>query len=107
MTLSDIRALVVSVDPAAGHYESAHDQGEAYTVWYEVQRAGLMADNIRPNKTWRFQIDRFTKTEDDPIAAQLEAALESCPFVSYNYLVDYEPDTGYIHHIFDCEAAGA
>lgn len=107
MTLDDIRTLVISVDPNAGHYESAYRGGDSYTVWYEVQRAGLMADNKRPCKSWRFQIDRFTKDENDPIAAQLEAALEACPFVSYDYLVDYERDTGYIHHIFDCEAAGA
>ena len=106
MNLDAIRALVISVDPAAGHYESAWQGTDAFTVWYELQRAGLRADNIRPEKSWRFQIDRFTKTENDPIAAQLEAALDACPFVAYDYLVDYEPDTGYIHHIFDCEAAG-
>ena len=107
MTLEQIRALVVSVDPYAGHYHSAHRPGEAYTVWYEVQRAGLFANNVRPDKSWRFQIDRFTKNEFDPIPAALEAALDADPRIAYDHLTDYEPETGYIHHIFDCEAAGA
>lgn len=107
MTLNDIKALVVSVDPMAAHYDSAHRKTDAYTVWREYQRTGLFADNGRQNKSWRFQIDRFTKTENDEIAAALEAALEQNPLISYDYQVDFEPDTGFIHHIFDCEAAGA
>lgn len=107
MTLDDIRALVVSVDPTAAHYDSAHRKTDAYTVWREYQRTGLSADNKRPNKSWRFQIDRFTKTEGDAIAAALESALENNPFIAYDYQVDFEPDSGFIHHIFDCEAAGA
>ena len=106
MSTDEIRALVVSVDPSVGHYESDHRPGEPYTVWYEVQRAGLSADNRR-FRSWRFQIDRFTKQENDPVAEALENALAAAPAVAYDYLVDYEPDTGYIHHIFDCEAAGA
>ena len=95
------------MDPSAGHYESAHRPGQSYTVWQEIQRAGLLADNKRPCKSWRFQIDRFTKNENDAIAQQLEEALEADPRITYNYVVDYEPGTGYVHHIFDCEAAGA
>lgn len=107
MTLEEIRALVVSVDPQASHYDSAKKTGQAYTVWQEYQRTGMFADNRRPDKSWRFQIDRFTPSENDPIAAALEAALEASPFICYDYQVDYEPDTGLIHHIFDCEAVGA
>lgn len=107
MTLEQIKTLVISVDPAAAHYESAHRGTDAYTVWFEVQRTGMFADNHRPDKSWRFQIDRFTKTENDPVAEALEAALDAAPGVIYDYLVDYEPDTGYIHHIFDCQGVGA
>lgn len=107
MTLDQIKTLVISVDPTAGHYESAHQGTDAYTVWFEVQRSGMFADNRRPDKSWRFQIDRFTRDENDPIAQALEAALEAAPGVAYDYLVDYEPETRYIHHIFDCQGAGA
>ena len=107
MTLDDIRALVVSVDPSAAHYDSARRTSENYTVWREYQRTGLSADNRRANKSWRFQVDRFTKFEVDAIANALETVLDAHPAIAYDYQVDYEPETGFIHHIFDCEAAGA
>ncbi len=102
MTISDIKALVVAVDPSAGHYDSALRTSTAYTVWREVRQLDLMADNGHETG-WAFQIDRFSKAEGDSIAAQIRTALEADPRVAYSYEVDYEPDTGYIHHIFDCE----
>ena len=103
MTLDAIKALVVSVDPTAGHYDSAHTGSDAYTVWRERRLLGDMADD-RHHGAVSFAIDRFTKTEGDAIAAALEAALEASPEVCFAHLTDYEADTGYIHHIFDCEA---
>ena len=102
MTLEDIRALVVSVDKNAGRYESAYQGGQAYTVWREFRRLDMMADD-RHEEAWAFQIDRFTKTEGDGIAAAFLDALEADERVAYSCIVDYEPDTGYIHHIYDCE----
>lgn len=101
MTLDEIKALVLSADAEAQHYESAK-KGAAYTVWREYQRLPMMADGQHQGGI-RFQIDRFTKTENDAIAAAIEAALEASDRVAYTYLTDYEPDTRYIHHIFDCE----
>lgn len=103
MTLAQIQALVVSVDPDAGHYESAHAGSDAYTVWREFRRVDLRANDVHADEAWAFQVDRFAKAEDDAIAAALFAALDADPLIAFEYLVDYEPDTGYIHHIFDCE----
>ena len=102
MTLADIQALVVAVDPNAGHYESAYAGSAAYTVWREYRYNSQMADGVHQGGIV-FQIDRFTKAENDTIAAAFITALEANPRVSFSYLVDYEPDTRYIHHIFDCE----
>lgn len=102
MTLDDIKALVVAVDPNAGHYESAYQGSAAYTVWREYRALPFMADDEHQTG-WTFQIDRFVKAEGDSIASALFAALDADPRVSFQYLVDYEPDTRYIHHIFDCE----
>ena len=102
MTLDDIRQLVVSVDPNAGHYESAHRDGAAYTVWRELRALGTMADD-RHEEGYAFQIDRFTKAEGDTIARALFEALDADDRVAFEYLIDYEPDTRYIHHIYDCE----
>lgn len=102
MTLEDIKTLVTSVDPTAGHYESAYRGGQAYTVWKEGPTLGFTADGKHQGAI-KFYIDRFTKEEFDLIAPALFDALENDDRVAFTHLVDYEQDTGYIHHIFDCE----
>ena len=102
MTLAEIKALVIACDPNAGHYESAYAGSDAYTVWRELHRLDLMADDLHQSG-WAFQIDRFTRSEDDAIAQAFVAALDAEPAVAYSHLTDYERDSGYIHHIFDCE----
>jgi hypothetical protein len=51
---------------------------------------------------WKVQVDRFTKTDNDTIALGILNALEAAK-IPHTYLIDYEKDTGYHHHIFDCE----
>lgn len=102
MTLEDIRALVLSADPQAMRYESADDSADGYTVWHEYQRLPAMSDDSH-DEGWKFQIDRFTTIEDDPVAAAIYAALDQDERVAFEYLIDYEEDTRTIHHIFDCE----
>lgn len=102
MTLDEIKALVVAVDPHAGHYESAYQGSAAYTVWREGPTLSLMADG-KHDGAIRFQIDRYTKTENDEIASAFFTALENDVRVAFQYIPDYEQDTRYIHHIFDCE----
>lgn len=101
MTVKQIAALVGSVDPYARHYYNPHD-GTDYTKWQEYQRIGQAGDD-HWGDGWKFQIDRYTKQEYDPTAEAIETALKNAEGVAYNYLVDYEQDSGYIHHIFDCE----
>lgn len=103
MTVEEIKAIVVAVDADAGHYDSAYQGTAAYTVWQEIRPLPIMGDDGHATEAWSFQVDRFTQTEGDAIAAALRAALESNHRVAFGYRVDYEPDTGYIHHIFDCE----
>lgn len=101
MTVKDIEALVGSVDPQSRHYYNPHD-GTNYTRWMEYKQIGEAADDTY-GTGWKFQIDRYTKQEYDPIAADLEKALKEKVGVAYRYMVDFEQDSGYIHHIFDCE----
>lgn len=103
MTVREIQALVASVDPAARHYTNPHD-GTDYTVWMEYMRTGLSGDDAH-EKGWKFEIDRFTKQEYDPVAEAIETALTADPRVAFTYNVDYEQDTGYIRHLFDCVGA--
>lgn len=99
MTVREIKALVASIDPAARHYESA--QRGNYTTWMEYMRTGLAADDGNPDG-WKFVVERFTTQEFDPVAEAIEAGLDADDRVAFTYNVDYENDTGYIHHIFDC-----
>ena len=101
MKVRDIWKFVASIDPDARHYSNPHD-GTNYTVWAEYERIGIAKDD-EFGDGWKFQIDRFTKTEYDEIAEMLDAALLENPCIAYTYMVEYEQDSKYIHHIFDCE----
>ena len=103
MTASEIKKLLTDVDPDAQRYE--HDgagTSDAYTVWRELRPVGLYGDGQEEGSI-RFQVDRFTKEEDEQMAALIRAALEGQDDIAVEYLVDYEKDSGYIHHIFVCE----
>ena len=102
MTISEIKTFLVSVDSTIERYESSKRDTDEYTVWYEVNPGTAFADG-KHQDVIKFQVDRFTKTEDDGIAAALKTALDARDDIAFDYLVDYEQDTGYIHHIFDCE----
>ena len=101
MTLSEIRALLVSVDPDIRHYFSMSD-ADAYTYWEETQLLPFTSDD-RHDEAWRFYVHRFTKDEADTVAAALYTALDTDPRVTVIHTTDYETDSGYIHHIFQCE----
>lgn len=101
MTVEDIKNLVVSVAPEAKHYHSPKE-GDSFTVWGEYERAGQGADD-RHDFGWLFEIDHYTRDEDDPIPAEIEQALIDHPGVSYTYRVGYDPKYDYIRHVFDCE----
>ena len=103
MTIQEIKDILTAVDPDAQRYD--HDRagsGDAYTVWEEITPVGFYGDGQEQGSI-HFQVDRFTKEEDEPLAAGIRAALEEKDYITVDYRVDYERDTGYIHHIFDCE----
>lgn len=101
MELTDIRALVLSADPQAKRYESSTDGGP-YTTWRELRRLAQTSDDEHA-QGWAFAVDRFAREQDDPVRAAIEEALDGAEGVAYRYDIDYEPDTGYIHHIYTCE----
>lgn len=102
MTLAEIRDMLVAVDPTIEHYQSTN-QSRDYSVWAEYQRLNLMSDDQHSDEGWMFQVDRFTKAENDPIATAFFNVLDADSRVAVVHQVDYEPTTGWIHHIFDCE----
>lgn len=103
MTIQEIKNLLTGVDPDAQRYE--HDRagtGDAYTVWAESTPVGFYGDGQEQGSI-RFQVDRFTKEEDEAMAESIRRVLEDTDYITVDYRVDYEKDTGWIHHIFDCE----
>jgi hypothetical protein len=100
MTLLEFRDLLLSADPQASHYTSTLTPN--YTVWHEYGEKPLMADNAAIETVHKIQIDRFTKIEFDPLADAITQLLKTNE-IAHEHLTDFEQDTGYIHHIWDCE----
>lgn len=104
MTLNDIRDMLVSVDPDIKHYFSAAE-GEAYSYWEETQRIPFVGNDRYPSgdEAWRFYVHRYTKTSGDQIALAFFETLDEDVRTAVRWTIDFENDTGYIHHIFECE----
>lgn len=107
MNTKQIAELIRSEDPAAKHYNatSSAKAGIDFTVWMEYERTGLEADDEWIELGWLFEVDRYTKTEFDPVAESLEKSFLADDRITLrDYRVLYDVDTGYIRHVFDCEA---
>jgi hypothetical protein len=101
VTLTDIRNLLVSVDPYIKHYFT-DSNADAFSYWEETRRLPMVSDD-RHEQAWRFYVHRYTKAENDVVASQLFDALDQDPRIAFQYTVDFDADSGYIHHIYDCE----
>ena len=100
MTLQAFRDLLLSADPNAVHYKSMDNIN--YTRWQEYGANRQTADDAEVDRAYKIQADRYTKVEYDPIADAITTTLNAA-CIAFVYLVDFEPETGYIHHIWDCE----
>lgn len=102
MTLTEIKMLLVTADQSIRHYFSK-STAKAYSYWEETNRLATDADDSHGEEAWRFYVHRYTKTENDATAKAIFNALDACPDIGVKWTVDYDPDSGYIHHIFECE----
>ena len=103
MILLELRDLLLTVGIPVYHYSAHKDKGN-YIIWTENGANGFNADNRQRERAYRVQVDLFTRIEFDPNVDKINAVLEHDE-ISFNYLCDYEKDTEYIHHIWDCEVA--
>ena len=103
MTLKDIRDLLVSAakNNPVTHYFSM-DPGHDYTYWEETQQLPLTASDAH-EEGWRFYVHRYTRREFDPVADDIFRALDADPRVTVRRTTDFDKDSGYIHHIYECE----
>lgn len=102
MTLKEIAAFLTEADPLISHYESMDKQGD-YTFWEETRPLSFMADGVH-QEGWRFYVHRYTREEEDPIAAALMTDMDTSDRITVEHEVDYIPEKDMIHHIFACEA---
>lgn len=104
MTLNEIRDLLVTVDPKIKHYFSM-EESKSYSYWEETRRLPFVADDGHPSSEegWHFYVHLYTTLENDPKAAAFFETLDRDPRTAVSWTVDPDRDSGYIHHIFDCE----
>jgi hypothetical protein len=100
MNIAQFKAVLVAADPAATHHFGGGTGN--YTAWSEFGTDGLRANNRLTEHIHRIQVDRFTKAEADPVVDAITSALDAAE-IAYEYQLDREPDTKYLHHIWDCE----
>jgi len=102
MTLAELQAMIAAIDPQATKFSGAGTGN--YTVWHPYKITRQPGDNGEAEQVSSVQIDRFTKDDPDTIEPLITAALQArADEIAFEHLIDYEQDTGYVHHIWDCE----
>ena len=81
---------------AVSHYSRL--RSDRYFVWAEDAVNDLSADDVHSERAIQGSTDLYTKIEFDPWAARFEASLDELGIAWYKSSVQYEEDTGYIHH---------
>lgn len=99
MTLHEFGALLAEAYPRSYHYTAEKQMG-SYVVWQEYaarRQAGgpLLAVNV--------QVDLYTRKELDPMVDRVLRALERAGVYHQEPEVSYDPGTGYIRHMIECE----
>lgn len=103
MVLDDFINIVRAIDPAAARYEALGQKGDAYTVYAELNAEPLYADGVPAEVVEHVQVDYYTRDENDPTARRFLDAFTQNDLIACEYQTDFESDTRYIHHIYDCE----
>lgn len=104
MTIEAFAGIVLKIDADAARYQKLRKPTDkAYTVWSDYGTGTLYANGVPAGKTKKIQVDYFTLKEDDPVALQYLQAFSKNDEIAVIHTTDFETDTRYIHHIFDCE----
>ena len=96
-SLDALKSALLSVTDNVGHYK-AHKKTDKYIVWAEDSGGGGYGDNQHTTRTLPGTVDYFTKSENDPNAEAIEAALDNVKIAHRLKSIQYEDNTGYIHY---------
>ena len=108
MTIAELKTLFVAIgteiETPVYHYTGA--KNDSYIVWAEYGGNGLRGDQAFAEYALKVQLDYYHKSEADNAKADtiLARLLEHDEIAVTVPEVDYESDTGYIHHIIQLEA---
>ena len=104
MTIDEFAEIVKAIDPDASRYQRIRKKTDvAYTVWSDYGTSPLYADGVPAGIAKKVQVDYFTFAEDDPVATRFYKAFSENDDIVCKHMTDFEEDSRYIHHIFDCE----
>lgn len=104
MTIDAFVGIVQAIDADAARYQRLRKPSDkAYTVWSDYGTGTLYANGVPAGKTKKIQVDYFTFKEDDPVALAFFKAFSENDEITVVHNTDFETETRYIHHIFDCE----
>lgn len=99
MTLREFAAVLATAYPKVSHYTASKEKGN-YIVWTEY---GGRKQAAGPLTVQKIQVDLYTRVELDPALKSVLMALEKAGVSTDAPATTYEEDTGYIHHIIECE----
>lgn len=101
MTLLNLRDALLTVTNKAYHYEPPEGTSGSYIVWAEDGQADAVhGDNRMQTQALTGTVDYFTKTEYDANVQKIQKALSDAKIPWRLESVQYEDETGYIHHEF-------
>lgn len=95
--LDKIPAALLTVMDNVGHY-APFSLAVPYAVWAEDSTADECAGDRNELRVDCGTIDLYTKTESDPLCSGIEQALENAEICWYKNSIQYEDETGLIHH---------
>lgn len=103
--LDKIKETLLTVTQDVYHYKALNKK-DRYIVWAEDGSGNqLNANNTRRQFTVTGRINLYSRTAGDPYILAIEAALVRAKISFKLDSVQYEEETGYIHHIWDFEVS--
>ena len=104
MTIEEFVGIVLNIDEEAARYQKLRKPTDkSYTVWSDYGTGTLYSNGVPAGKTKKIQADYSTLQEDDPKALAYFRAFSENDEITVVHTTDFEIETRYIHHIFDCE----
>lgn len=100
--LTAIRDALVPLTDRVYHYWRPK-MAAPYIIWAELSEGQpFYANNKKAESFWHGTVDLYTKEEFDPLFDQIQEALQGVEGLTYTLTdVQYEDDTGLIHHTWE------